>query len=285
MNKKFISYIKKNYPTMFYRVVRSEPVVAVISKLDYWRYLSCRLRNQPYFGVYMMAGQTWEERVPHMKRLAETEIANRGNGDFRILEVGSWAGHSALLWAEAIRNGGGKGEIVCIDPWVPYFKDEKNMINVAPRIMERALRDDKIFNLFRHNISAAGFDDMVTPMRGTSDEVLPTLRDGGFDLVFIDGAHYYSNVIRDLKNAEPLLREGGILCGDDLDLQLGEIDREFAEAKKESNMVIDPKTGREFHPGVSLAVAEFFQGRVTAWNGFWAMRRTGDGWRTVNLDG
>jgi len=166
---------------------------------------------------------------------------------------------------------------------MPYVKEEKAMANVAPMIMENALRDDKIFNLFLHNIAASGIADIVVPIRGASDQVLPLLREESFDLAFIDGAHYFSNVLKDLKNAERLIRDGGILCGDDLDLQKNEVDQVFVEANKEVNFAIDPKTGREFHPGVCMAVHDFFQGKVSAYCGFWAMRKTKNGWQAVDL--
>ncbi|MBI3441414.1 MAG: hypothetical protein HY052_06395, partial [Proteobacteria bacterium] len=40
--------------------------------------------------------------------------------------------------------------------------------------------------------------------------------------------------------------------------------------------------GVYYHPGVTLAVAEVF-GEVSAWEGFWAMRKTEYGWIKVNL--
>ena len=284
MSKKLISYVKKNHETLYYKFVKSEFLVQTIANLDVLRYVFCRLRNEPYFGIYMMAGQTWEERKSQMKKLVEREIASRDSGKFRLLEVGSWAGNSALIWAEAIVDSGCKGEIICVDPWAPYVKPEKNMANVAPVIMENALKKNKIFGLFLHNISAAGISGMIIPIRGTSDEVLPLLKDDKFDVAFIDGVHYFSNVIRDLRNAGKLIKEGGVLCGDDLELQSHEVDLAFAEANKENNFAIDPKTGKEFHPGVCMAVGEFFQGQVSSSHGFWAMRKKAGGWQAVALD-
>ena len=283
MNKSFIAYVKKNHKFLFYKFVKSKFLVNILSKLGFFRYCFCLLQNKPYFGFYLMAAQTWEVRKSYMQNLVKREILSSDKEGFRILEIGSWAGNSALTWAEAIRDSGQKYEIVCVDPWAPYVKPEKGMINTAPMIMERALKNNKIFKLFQHNVAAAGISEMVTPVRGASDNILPTLKKNSFNLVFIDGAHYYSNVIRDLQNAEILLKEGGILCGDDLDLQSHEVDLNYAEANKEINLVIDPKTGKEFHPGVCIAVSNFFQKSVSACNGFWAMRKTQNGWQAVNM--
>jgi predicted O-methyltransferase YrrM len=283
MNKNFINNVKKNHPFLYYQFVKSALLVQAVSKLDFFRYLLCLILNKPYFGIYMMAGQTWEDRKPYMKHLVQSEITSFGQENFRLLEIGSWAGNSALTWAEALQNSQQKGEIICVDPWIPYVKSEAKMTNMAPIVMEKALESDKIFKLFLHNISAANISKMITPIRGTSDKVLPLLKENNFNIAFIDGAHYFSNVIRDLRNAEKLLIEGGVLCGDDLDLQSHEVDLSFAEAHKETNFAIDPKTGKEFHPGVCMAINEFFQKPVSSYSGFWAMRKTKSGWQTVEL--
>jgi predicted O-methyltransferase YrrM len=284
MNKKFIAYVKKNHEVLYYQFVKSEFLVSTLSKLDFFRYILCHIQNKPYFGVYMMAGQTWEDRKPYMQFLIKKEITHCETGSFRLLEVGSWAGNSALTWAEAIKSSGQEGEIVCVDPWIPYVKPEKNMVNMAPKIMEKALNNNKILKLFLHNIGATDISKMVTPIRGTSDKVLPMLKESNFNIIFIDGAHYFSNVIRDFQNAEKLICEGGILCGDDLELQSHEVDIDFAEKNKELNWIREPKTGKEFHPGVTMAVHVFFKKPVSAYNGFWAMRKIKNGWETVNLD-
>ena len=48
--------------------------------------------------------------------------------------------------------------------------------------------------------------------------------------------------------------------------------------------VVDPKNRKPYHPGVTLAVSEVL-GPVSSYTGFWAMRRQGDGFVSVDLDG
>ena len=150
--------------------------------------------------------------------------------------------------------------------------------------MEKALKNQKIFNLFVHNIAAAQHDDIIKVYRGYSDEVLPTLRDNQFNLVFVDGSHSYSQVIKDLKNCRRLVCNGGILCGDDLELQKHEINLKDAEEKKnKDDCILDERSNTYFHPGVTLAVGEFFGGKVSNFEGFWAMGKTISGWEKVEL--
>ena len=71
--------------------------------------------------------------------------------------------------------------------------------------------------------------------------------------------------------AEPLVRTGGVLCGDDLEIQLDGVIQ--AEVERLKNI----QYYREYHPGVTLAVGQVF-GPVWAEDGVWAVRRTTDGW-------
>jgi hypothetical protein len=150
------------------------------------------------------------------------------------------------------------------------------------REMAAALASGKIFDLFRHNVRAAGHENMVFPLIGASQDVLPFFRPASFDLVFIDGDHAYSRAKADIEMAVSLVAPQGILCGDDLELQLDEVDADFAARERQRDYVPDSKTGDSYHPGVTLAVGEHF-GRVSAWEGFWAIRKGRSGWEPLDL--
>ncbi len=223
-----------------------------------------------------------------MQKCVEFEIRNYRGDFFKILEVGSWAGASALLWATALKEFGGgcRGLVLCVDPWKPYIGPE-SVGSLKPQKyerIERALKKGKIYKLFLHNIKAAGYADIIKSLRGSSDEILPTLQDGEFNFVYIDGSHVYSQVIRDLGNGARLVSVGGILCGDDLELQQSQIDFHYAEKNKGKDYILDVGVNKPFHPGVTLAVWEFFGGEVSSWDGFWAMRKTESGWQKIILD-
>lgn len=148
--------------------------------------------------------------------------------------------------------------------------------------MDNALSSGKNFELFMHNIKAAGHNDIIIPFKGWSNELLPLLGNEKFDLVFIDGSHTYASVLKDINNSVSLVTEGGIICGDDLELQLSQLDVEHAKKHTKMDYIIDPKTKIYYHPGVSLAVAEFF-GEVSVWKGFWAIRKKEKNWEKVEL--
>lgn len=259
-----------------------------MSTLEQGYYEYCMANNKPYFGRFMAAGQGLPIRHAYMQALIKHECNNRYGSPFNILEIGSWAGGSAITWADAIKRfNGGKGFVVCVDLWKPFFEpsdysefDDKSIYHD----MADALSDDKIYNLFSHNIKASKYDDIIIPCRGKSVDILPLFCEGKFDLVFIDGDHTYKNVAKDLSVSARLVPEGGILCGDDLELQVLQIDKIHAKINSNMDFILDPQTNKQYHPGVALAVGEFF-GEVSVWEGFWAMRKCGrGGWKKVNPD-
>jgi len=283
MDKKIVVFIKRKFPGLFASLVKISALVSFVCELDRGRYLYCLLRNKPYFGTVALAGQTWEERKFYMTHAVQSEIKNKAKAHFHLLEIGSWAGDSAVLWADAIKSAGCKGMVLCIDSWKPYVKEEYELVNAATIIMNRALKNDKIFKLFLHNIKASNHSDMITPIKGSSEDILPFLQKESFDMIYVDGDHSYFGVKKDLKNAEGLIADGGILCGDDFDLTIDQIDRDYAEKNKEANMVIDPKTKQVYHPGVCLALSEFFDAQISCYNGFWIMRKSKGRWEQVHL--
>ncbi len=253
------------------------------NQLDVEYYQFCREQMRPYFGRMMWASQGLPLRHVVMQELVRIESLHLGASPFHILEVGSWAGGSAISWAEAVaRHHKGNGRVVCVDPWKPYFDMSKRPDAPVYREMSEALAKETIYDLFLHNIKASGYERFVLPLRGHSHVILPTLPREYFDLAFIDGDHSYASVLADLQAAVGLIKEGGILCGDDLELQLSEIDLGYARTQIESDYIRDPVSGKEYHPGVTLAVGEFI-GEVSSIVGFWAVRKRGNRWDKIDM--
>jgi radical SAM superfamily enzyme YgiQ (UPF0313 family)/SAM-dependent methyltransferase len=242
--------------------------------------------GKPYFGRLYDAFQGRAVRHATMQALLERASAARGGDPFQILEVGSWAGGSAITWADALkRYHGGRGRVVCVDPWKVYFQPEEcSELPDATRYerMRDALLSGRILELFFYNLRTSGHDDVVAPFRGHSADLLPLFADATFDLVFIDGAHDYPSVRGDLQHGSRLVKEGGILCGDDLELQLADLEGDQAHRNRERDYICDPGSGTWFHPGVTLAVGELL-GRVSSLDGFWAVRKCGDYWEPFDL--
>ena len=226
-----------------------------------------------------------ENAMRHLWLTAAVSLfAQRGSG-LRILEVGSWMGASMLTWAAAIdRFIAGEGEILAVDTWAPYLAADDINADGAYRIMDRAAAVDLAYAVFRHNASCVSKKVRVDHLRGRSKDVLSMLRERAFDIVYIDGSHYSADVVADLAEGKRLVAEGGLLCGDDLEQQLTEVDEAYARANLDRDAVVDPKNRKPFHPGVTFAVAEAL-GPVSSYTGFWAMRREGERFVPVDLAG
>lgn len=148
--------------------------------------------------------------------------------------------------------------------------------------MDELGRSGIAYDVFLHNIGFAAQGVPVLHAKGPSGDVLPFLASDRFDLVYIDASHYYEHVKADLENAGRLLKVGGILCGDDLEVQAHRCDIELAKRHKTSDLVYDPSIRAQYHPGVTLAVAEVI-GKVPQYGRFWAVRKTVDGYEPVDL--
>jgi len=69
-----------------------------------------------------------------------------------------------------------------------------------------------------HNIKASGYGKQIKVIEGYSQDVLPTLAFGSYDLVYLDGCHAASCVWSDSSDAWRLLAVGGVLIFDDTHL-------------------------------------------------------------------
>ncbi|MCH7500612.1 MAG: class I SAM-dependent methyltransferase, partial [Nitrospinae bacterium] len=111
-----------------------------------------------------------------------------------------------------------------------------------------------IFSLFWQRICNAGFEEIVVPIRASTDTAAEILKERVFDLVFIDGDHRYDQTLKDVRNYSPLVKpDGGILCGHDCEGYLSDFDPEFLNQGK------DEDCQETVHCGVVLVVGFTFE--------------------------
>jgi tetratricopeptide (TPR) repeat protein len=207
---------------------------------------------------------------------ATVELASRNTPSPRILEIGSYLGASAVTWARALDRFCGAGSLVCVDTWgdsagAHYLSD-----------MEAGLNSGSVYQMFLSNMKALPPSVTFAHMRGLSGDVMATMQADSFEIVYLDGSHVYEAVKTDLREADRLLKIGGYLCGDDLELQGEDCDLEFARSNLEKDFIFDPRARRHYHPGVMLAIHEAI-GWVTAYDGFWIAQKQAGGYRPVSM--
>lgn len=166
------------------------------------------------------------------------------------------------------------GTVICIDNWEPFIAEtDLQRGEVIYRDMDNLARNGLAYELFRHNIGCGPAGVPIETTRGHTVDVLKAMPAESVDLIYIDASHYYDAVSADLAAAIPLVRQGGILCGDDLNLQIGEVSE--AEARRNIGTDFVNEAGRApYHPGVTLAVHEQL-GLVSKHGRTWFMRKTG----------
>lgn len=200
-----------------------------------------------------------------------------------ILEIGSWFGASTLSWAQGLTLYSKKNSsISCVDAWEPFFDMNVHGNNDYAKEMEELLESDFAYNVFLHNMRILKGKMTTQHFRGKSENILPYLKEEKYDIIFIDADHTYGPVKKDISESMRLVKDGGIICGDDLNLQLNEIDKNYATNNKHKDFIKDPLTQRNYHPGVTVAVNEYF-GEVSSWGGFWAMQKHNNEWRKFSL--
>lgn len=201
----------------------------------------------------------------------------------RVLEIGSWSGLSTLSFAWALNYFGAGGTIHCVDPWMPYVDKSVNRVELYDQ-MDAVAESGEIYDVYRHNVSCGPDGVDITHSRGMSQEVLPTLEGGSFDLVYVDGDHIYAAALSDIAEAKRLVGDSGMVTGDDLEVQAHECHAAINDLDPNMDFVTDTDAGISFHPGVTRAVGESF-GPVSCWSGFWAMQRRDNGWAEISLEG
>ena len=144
-----------------------------------------------------------------------------------------------------------------------------------------------IAKLFLHNIRSSGVAENVQYIKGRSEDVLPTLQNKYYDIIFIDGSHLYEDVSNDIENAKELVAEEGYICGDDLDLLISNVDSEFNDnmLRSKKDYVLEPPMGKYYHPGVTTAVGQPFE-NVSVFDGFWVVKEEKGLWKgQISIDG
>ena len=178
----------------------------------------------------------------------------------QVLEIGSWTGASLAAWDATFA---GRAKFVAVDRWEPYpLRGDSNF-------PYSAVNDQLASGEARREFNArvAGMVDRVEIV--VEDSRAALVRFAGehrlFDLVYVDGDHRLDAARADIAGALLILRRGGVVCGDDLEHQLCEIE-DLDRHDTAAASGLDYVDG--YHPGVTQAVGELF-GRVWCRNGFW----------------
>ena len=131
-------------------------------------------------------------------------LAERAQTARVAVEIGTWKGRSARVIGDNLPRD---GVLWCVDDWSGAYRELRER-------GRESVRAECCQNL----------SDLVEVGRvklrewSTQDGVPGVLRDCEIDLLFVDGSHNYEDVRRDLENFSSLVRDDGIICGDDYNM-------------------------------------------------------------------
>lgn len=130
-----------------------------------------------------------------------------------VVEVGTWMGRSAINMAKHLKTMGHEFEIVCIDT----FCGSVEHWDRSSFVMDLKNGRPTIYEQFLSNVVHAGLQDVITPFPVDSRNGGLLLREFGVkaDIVYIDAGHDELSVTSDLVNYSHVVRDAGILVGDD----------------------------------------------------------------------
>ena len=155
------------------------------------------------------------------------ELASESNvGD--IVEIGSWMGKSACIFAGACIDQAPNTRVFCVDPFTMLGSPSQEAYH------KRITKGDGTFYQFAHNAGVLGFYKQIVPLATTSDLALPAIPDG-CRLAFVDARHDYEGVSTDTKLIIPKIKPGGLLALHDAGVYQGVDDH------IEKNLKNDPR--------------------------------------------
>lgn len=143
--------------------------------------------------------QNWidnQDIVPHW----EKHLVPLAGKAISLLEIGSYEGRSAVWFLEHVLTHP-KAKITCVDT----FKGDSQQVGMG-------VSQENIKERFLDNTRA--YEDKVTAIQGRSHDILKTLKQD-YDIVYVDGSHYQTDVLEDMVLAFDVLKPGGIMVCDD----------------------------------------------------------------------
>ena len=124
-----------------------------------------------------------------------TYLASLAEKHTAILEIGSWMGRSARVFADNTT-----GTVTCVDTWAD------NAYGDAPA--EMTSKPDWLLEEFAKNHADTIASGKIRRVRATSVEAARILSGEKFDLIFIDAGHNYEDVRADILTWIPFLTQG-----------------------------------------------------------------------------
>lgn len=148
------------------------------------------------------------EQPDNMTDGLEQFIADYITPEMTGVEIGCFEGVSTELFAKAC------GKLFAVDPYDNENVEFNNWLETKGTTIQ------EVFEKFKERI--AQYPNVVFMQDYSQDNHRAHL-DESLDFVYIDGAHDYLSVIRDIENFLPKIKSGGIIAGHDWNFEYGQV--------------------------------------------------------------
>jgi hypothetical protein len=128
-----------------------------------------------------------------------------------FVEIGCWKGRSSAYMATEIIRSGKRIKFDCVDTW---NGSEEHLDPNSPFYVP-SLSEDKDWLYYTFIQNTFPVREHLNPIRIESLKAANLYEDRSLDFVFIDAAHDYKNVYRDIISWFPKVKKGGIISGHD----------------------------------------------------------------------
>lgn len=135
------------------------------------------------------------------------EVVERFDSGSVFVEIGAYLGKSTCYLAEKIIESGKNIKFNVIDNWVGDPSDKV--------LAEEIRKIGDVYSMFLNNMTKAGVLNKLNVVRGDSAKSSSLFENKSIDFVFIDAAHDYVSVKRDIMAWLPKMKLNSILAGHD----------------------------------------------------------------------
>ena len=135
-----------------------------------------------------------------------------------IIEVGAWLGQSTINMAKVLKRDNRDCKITTVDTWLGALEFIGS--NKSDRNLMKKNGYPQVYYQFLSNVVHNEVEDYINPFPSTSLIAARYFQKNNIkaDLIYIDASHDYEDVVADLNAYWPLVKDGGIMFGDDFDI-------------------------------------------------------------------
>jgi predicted O-methyltransferase YrrM len=158
--------------------------------------------------------QGWHSQHPLMAELIAQQQPEL------VIEVGSWKGGSAIHMAGLLKANRIRGQLVCVDTWLgalEFWLDHSDSSRY--QALAHRFGYPTVYYQFLANVLQNKLEDIIVPFPQTSLIAARWFAHQGLkaDLIYVDASHDEPDVAADLEAYWPVVKDGGVIFGDDYD--------------------------------------------------------------------